>query len=369
MDAPGAAFWASSATFEIAVSTSVRAIEPSSARPRRLRSSTTTLASSRATSASITSPGGLWAAPGRWTTFVTESHPVRQSSVGSTRSAGTRRRRWITERLSLAARPEVLSFRRVGHLELVLLFLLLAVVALTGLARRFRVPYPIFLVLGGSLLGFAPGVPDVELDPDVVLLLFLPPLLFNLAYLASLRDLRRDMRTISLQSVGLVLITASVVAVVMHAAIPSLPWAAAFAFGAIVSPTDPLAAVEIARRLGVPRRMINVIEGESLVNDGTALVVYRTAVAAATGATFDLLGASGDFVLNVAGGVVVGVDVAFVLVLAFRRLHDDVLGVTLSLAAGYCAYIPAEQIGVSGVIAAVAVGLVLGQRTHVISTP
>jgi Na+/H+ antiporter len=256
----------------------------------------------------------------------------------------------------------------VSHLELLVLFLLLAVVALTGLARHLRVPYPIFLVIGGSLLGFAPGVPDVELDPDLVLLLFLPPLLFNLAYFASLRDLRRDLRTISLQSVGLVLVTAGAVAVVFHAVVPGLPWAAAFAFGAIVSPTDPLAAVEIARRLGVPRRMINVIEGESLVNDGTALVVYRTAVAAATGATFDLLSASGDFVLNVAGGVVVGIAAAFVLVLAFRRLNDDVLGVTLSLAAGYCAYIPAEQVGVSGVIAAVTVGLVLGQRSHTIST-
>ena len=256
------------------------------------------------------------------------------------------------------------------HVELVVLFLLVTVAGLTALARVLDVPYPILLVVGGSLVGFAPGVPDVELEPDLVLLIFLPPLLFNAAYFSSARDLRRQMRPIALTAVGLVLVTTCAVAVVAHAAIEGLPWAAAFALGAIVSPTDPLAATVIARRLGVPRRLVSLIEGESLINDGTALVAYRTAVAAAMGGTFDLLDASGDFVVNVLGGIAVGIVVGVALVWVFRRLvSDDIAGVVLSLAAGYLAYLPAEHIHVSGVLGAVTVGLIVGRRSHEISTP
>ena len=254
------------------------------------------------------------------------------------------------------------------HLELVLLFLLVAVAGLTGLAQVLRVPYPILLVVGGSVLGFAPGVPHVELEPDLVLLLFLPPLLFNAAYFASGRELRRYARAISLSAIGLVLLTMCSVAVALRIVVPDLPWAAAFAFGAIVSPTDPLAAITIAQRLGVPRRLISLIEGESLVNDGTALVAYRTAVAVAIGGSFSLLEASGAFVLNVLGGAVVGLVVAQLLTWVFKRVEDEVLGVTISLIAGYAGYLPAEELGFSGVIAAVAVGLVLGHRSSDIAS-
>src|SRR3954466_5770619 len=192
------------------------------------------------------------------------------------------------------------------HAELVLLFLLVVVAALTWLARALNLPYPILLVLGGSALGVVPGVPDVQLQPDLVLLIVLPPLLFHAAYFASLRDLRANARAISLNASALVLLTMSAVAVTMHAFLPGLPWAAAFALGAIVSPTDPLAAITIARRLGVPGRLTVLIEGESLINDGTALVAYRTAVAAAVGGTFDALDATGDFIVNAAGGVAIG---------------------------------------------------------------
>jgi Na+/H+ antiporter len=257
-----------------------------------------------------------------------------------------------------------------GHLELVVLFLLVSVAALTALSRVLRVPYPILLVLGGSIVGFAPGVPDVQLEPDLVLLIFLPPLLFNAAYFSSVRDLRYHARAITLTAIGLVLLTACSVALVAHAAIDGLPWAAAFALGAIVSPTDPLAATAIARRLGVPRQLTVVIEGESLVNDGTALVVYRTAVSAAVGASFDLLDATGDFVVNVAGGIAIGIVASVVLVQVFRWIvGDDLVGVLTSLAAGYIAYIPAEEIGVSGVLAAVTVGLIVGYHSPGISTP
>ena len=255
-----------------------------------------------------------------------------------------------------------------GQIELIVLFLLVAVIALTVLAERLDVPYPILLVLGGSVLGFAPGVPDVTLDPELVLLIFLPPLLYNAAFNASLRELRSNARSIAMSAVGLVLATMTLVALVLHAAVGGLPWAAAFAFGAIVSPTDPLAAIAIARRLGVPRRLLVVIEGESLVNDGTALVAYGTAVGVATGGSFSLLDAGGDFVVGVLGGIAVGLGVAWVVQQVFRRVDDDLLTVTLSLTAGYAAYLPAEHLGVSGVIAAVTVGLIVGRRVAALSS-
>jgi CPA1 family monovalent cation:H+ antiporter len=248
------------------------------------------------------------------------------------------------------------------HIELVLLFLLVAVAALTWLARVLDVPYPILLVLGGCVVGFLPGVPDVELDPDLVLLIVLPPLLFQAAVFASFGELRANARAISLNAFALVLVTMAAVAVVVHAAIAELPWAAAFALGAIVSPTDPLAAIAISQRLGVPRRLTVPIEGESLINDGTALVAYRTAVAA-LGGSFSLLHAGGDFLLNVAGGVAVGLAASLVMRWVFRRVvDDDLLAITVSLVAGYAAYVPAEELHVSGVIAAVTAGLMVGHR-------
>ena len=158
-----------------------------------------------------------------------------------------------------------------------------------------------------------PWLPDVTLDPDLVLVLFLPPLLYSGAFFANLRDLRTNLRPIALLSVGLVIATVLVVAWVAHALIDGLSWPAAFALGAIVGPTDPVAATAIARRLGVPRTLVTVLEGESLVNDATALVAYRIALAAAAGAGFSLLDASWDFVWKAAGGVAVGLVVGWVI--------------------------------------------------------
>lgn len=258
---------------------------------------------------------------------------------------------------------------RVEHLELVLFFLLATVIVLTALARVLGLPYPILLVVGGSAVGFVPGVPEVELDPDLVLLLVLPPLLFNAGYFSSARDLRENMRAITLSAVGLVLLTTVLVAVVAHAAVDGLPWAVAFVLGAVVSPTDPLAAVEITSRLGIPSRTTAVVEGESLINDGSALVVYRTAVAAAVGGSFDALHALGDFALNVAGGIAIGLVAAAILTRLFRMLpDDDALGTVVSLLCGYAAYLPAEEAGVSGVLAAVTVGIILGYRSPSLSS-
>jgi CPA1 family monovalent cation:H+ antiporter len=255
----------------------------------------------------------------------------------------------------------------VHDVELILISLLVAVSVLGTASQAIGVPYPIVLVLGGLALGFVPGIPEIELDPDLVLVIFLPPLLYSAAFFASLRDLRTNLRPIALLAIGLVLLTAAAVAVAAHALIDGLPWAAAFALGAIVAPTDPLAATTIARRLNVPRRLVNVIEGESLINDGTALVIYRVAVGA-VGGSFSLLEAGMDFVLGAAGGVAIGLAVAWVITEIRRRIDDTPVEVTISLLSGYAGYVPAERAGCSGVLAAVTVGVYLGWKAPEIST-
>jgi monovalent cation/hydrogen antiporter len=256
----------------------------------------------------------------------------------------------------------------VAELELILVSLLVAVAVLSALARAVNIPYPIVLVLGGLAMGFFPGVEEIELEPDLVLLVFLPPLLYGAAFFADLRSLRADLRTISINAIGLVLATTVAVAVVAHEIVDGLPWAAAFALGAIVAPTDPVAATAIARRLAVPRRIINNLEGESLLNDGTALVAYRTAVVA-VGGTFSLLDASLDFLLTAAGGILVGLAVSWLIVAVRRRIDDALIETTISLLSGYAGYVAAEQIGCSGVLAAVTVGIYVGWRAPVIASP
>jgi len=236
------------------------------------------------------------------------------------------------------------------------------------LVPKLRIPYPILLVLGGLALGFAPGLPEIDLPPDLVLVGVLPPLLYGAAFFTSLRDLRANVRPVGLLAVGLVLLTMAVVAVVAHAIVPGLPWAAAFVLGAVVSPTDPIAATAIMRRLGVPRRIVNIVEGESLVNDGTALVAYRFAVVAAVSGVFSIWEAGISFVLSVAGGVAVGLAVGWIVRQVRRHLDFPPAEVTISLLTGYFAYIPAELIGVSAVIAAVTAGVYLGWHTPELTT-
>ena len=254
------------------------------------------------------------------------------------------------------------------HAELLIPGLLIAIAALSAIANAIDVPYPILLVLGGLALGFVPGIPQVELDPELVLVIFLPPLLYSAAFFSSLRDLRRDLRTISTLAIGLVLATMVTVAVVAHTLIDGMPWAVAFVLGAIVSPTDPLAASAIARRLNAPRRMVTITEGESLVNDGTALVAYKVALGAVAG-SFSLLDAGWDFVLSAAGGVAIGIAVGYVVAAIRRRLDDPQVEITISLFTGYAAYVPANELGLSGVLAAVACGIFMGWRAPQLTTP
>jgi monovalent cation/hydrogen antiporter len=255
-----------------------------------------------------------------------------------------------------------------SHTELILAGLLLTVATLVTLARVLNVPYPIFLVLGGLAIGFVPGMPDIELEPELVLLFFLPPLLYSSAFFASLRDLRRNVGTISALSVGLVLLTCFAVAVCVHAVVPGMSWAAAFVLGAIVSPTDPVAATAIASRIGVPRRVVVVVEGESLINDATAITAYRVAVVAVTAGTFSVWDAGGRFILGAVGGVAIGLAVGWVVAFVRERLDDPPVEITISLFTAYAAYLPAEQLGLSGVVAAVTVGLYMGSQTSRVTT-
>jgi monovalent cation/hydrogen antiporter len=249
----------------------------------------------------------------------------------------------------------------VGAIEAVLL-LFLAATALAIAARRIGIPYPILLVLGGLALGFVPGLPRIELEPDIVFLLFLPPILFGAGYFTSIRDFKANLRAIGLLSIGLVLTTIVVVAVIAQTLVPGIGWPAAFALGAIVAPPDAVAATAIFQRLGVPRRVVTILEGESLVNDATALVAYRFAIAAAMTGSFSLAQASISFVLVAAGGVALGLLIGMVAAAILRRIDDPVFSVVLTFLFPVAAYLPAEIFGLSGVLSTVAAGIYVGRN-------
>jgi CPA1 family monovalent cation:H+ antiporter len=246
--------------------------------------------------------------------------------------------------------------------ELLIVGLLVAIAGLSALAHRLGVPYPIVLVIGGAVFGFVPGLPRVELDPEIVLLVFLPPLLYGAAFFTNLSDIRRNLRPLTLNSVGLVLATMAAVAVVAHSLIDGLPWAAAFALGAVVSPTDPLAGSLIMRRLGAPRMLVSSTEGEGLFNDATALVAYRVAVAAVVGGSFSLAEAGLSFVAGAVGGVLIGLAAGWLIAQIRSRVEDAQVSITISLFSGYAAFVPADAIGASGVLAAVTCGIYMGLR-------
>jgi monovalent cation/hydrogen antiporter len=256
-----------------------------------------------------------------------------------------------------------------GQAELLIAGILVAVAGLSALARLLSVPYPIVLVIGGAAFGFVPGVQDVKLDPNVVLVVFLPPLLYGAAFFANLGDMRANLRALTLGAVGLVLATMVVVAVAAHALVPGLPWSAAFVLGAVVSPTDPLAGGLIMRRLGLPRRLVSAAEGEGLFNDATALVAYKVAVAAVVTGSFSISHAGLRFVLSALGGVAIGLAAGWVIAFIRARVEDAQVSVTISLLSGYAAFIPADEIGASGALAAVTCGLFMGFRGPSIIPP
>jgi len=245
---------------------------------------------------------------------------------------------------------------------------LLGIAAATALGPRVRVSPPLLLVIVGILVSFLPFVPEIEIDPEWIIAGVLPPLLYGGAFFTSLRELRANMKAIGFLAIGLVLVTMLAVAAVAHEFIAGLGWPEAFVLGAIVSPTDPTASTAIAERLGLPTRLVSLIEGESLVNDGTALVAYRFAVAAVVTGSFSLFDASWHFVVNVVGGIGVGLAVGYLIRQLRKRLDNPPVEIAIALLSGYLGYLPAQALGVSGVLAAVTVGIYMGWHTPELTT-
>jgi CPA1 family monovalent cation:H+ antiporter len=248
----------------------------------------------------------------------------------------------------------------------VLLVVLASVTVASGLARRVGVPPPFLLVVGGLAVSYVPGVPEVSLDPHLVLVLILPPLLYAAALSTAYADFGDNLRPIGLLSVGLVLVTAGAVAGVATLVAPDLPFAAAFALGAVVAPPDAIAATAIGRKMALPRRVIVILEGESLLNDATALVSYRIAVSAAVAGGATVGGALGDFAVAAFGGAAIGLVLGVLLAALRRRLNDPLLENAVSLLTPFAAFLPAEELHASGVLAVVVTGLYLGRRAPVL---
>jgi CPA1 family monovalent cation:H+ antiporter len=243
----------------------------------------------------------------------------------------------------------------------VFVWLLVAVAVLALVARKLNISYPILFIIGGLLLGLIPKLPEVRLSPELVFLFFLPPLLFSAALFTSWRDFRCNLRPISLLAVGLVLFTTVAVAYLAHYFM-GLPMAAGFVLGAIISPPDAIAATAIAEHLKIPRRIVTILEGESLVNDATALVAYRFAVVAVATGSFSLAQAGGEFVLVSSGGILVGLLIGWLAAQFHRRVNDAPIEITVSLLTPFTAYLLAERFAVSDVLAVVTAGLSLGRR-------
>ncbi|MFD8750331.1 Na+/H+ antiporter [Kitasatospora sp. NPDC059577] len=245
------------------------------------------------------------------------------------------------------------------------LFLLVAGSAtVAGAARRYRLSAPLLLVVAGLLASELPGVPDYSLDPEIVLPLVLPPLLYTAAQDASYTSLRANLRAVTLYSVGYVLFCTVTMGLVAHALVPGLPVAVAFVLGAVIAPPDAVAATAIARRVGLPAQLVSILQGESLVNDATAITAYRVAVAAAVGEGFSFGTAVGEFLLAALGGTAVGLVLMWPLQQLRVRLGDPLLANTFSLLVPFAAYAVAEAFHASGVIAVVLVGLYLGHYAN-----
>jgi len=238
-----------------------------------------------------------------------------------------------------------------------------------AIANRLRVAYPIVLVLGGLAVGFIPGVPTVALPPEVVLILFLPGLLYWESVSAPTSEFRAQIGPIVLLAVGLVIVTTAVVAVVAHALIPGMGWAVAFVLGAIVSSTDEVAFTPVAERLRLPRHVIAIIEGESLINDATSLVLYATAVSAVVSGSFSLWYASLFFVIAVVGSIIVGVVAGWIVVRAWSVVRDSSLQTIISLMAPFLSYLPAQALHISAVLATVTTGLFVNRSSPFVLIP
>ncbi len=248
-----------------------------------------------------------------------------------------------------------------------LVALAVGVLAVTALADRIDVPPPLLLIAVGIAASYAPGMPEVHLEAEVVLLGLLPPLLYATAIQTSLVDFNAHRRTILLLSVGLIIFTTAGIGVLVHLLIPGIGWPAAFAIGAVVAPPDAVAATAIGRRIGLPRRIVTILEGESLLNDATALVALRTAIAAG-GVGISSVEVGADFLVAAVGGLGVGLAVFLVVAWLRKRIADPLMDTAISFVVPFASYILAEEIHASGVVAVVIAGLLLGHQAPILQT-
>jgi len=254
------------------------------------------------------------------------------------------------------------------HIAIALVVLVAVVIAVSGASRRFDLPAPLVLIAFGVAVSYLPFVPEVHLSPEIVLVGLLPPLLYSAALQSSLVDFNANRGSILMLSVGLVAFTTVGVGLVVHALLPGLTWPAAFAIGAVVAPPDAVATTAIGRRIGLPRRIVTVLEGESLLNDATALVALRTAIAAAAVGGFSVLRTSVDFVVAAGVGVLVGLVTFTIIGWVRKHLTDPVIDTSVSFVTPFAAYVAAEELNGSGVLAVVIAGLLLGHKAPVLQT-
>ncbi len=247
----------------------------------------------------------------------------------------------------------------------IVIFLMTILIVLSAFTDKIKIPYPIVLVIIGLIIGFVPFLPNLRLDPNIVFLIFLPPLLYDAAFKTSWLDFKKSIRPISTLAITLVFFTTVIVAVAAHYLIPGFSWPISFVLGAIVSPPDAVAATSIIKGLGLNKKVITIIEGESLVNDASALIAYRYALAATLSGSFILWKAGLQFILVCAGGVVAGLVVGYLLVFAHKKIKDNaIVETSLSLLTPYLAYLLAEQLHVSGILAVVTSGILIGWHSR-----
>jgi CPA1 family monovalent cation:H+ antiporter len=241
-----------------------------------------------------------------------------------------------------------------------ILALMVAVAIIATAAHLWRVPYPILLVLGGLLLAVTPGIQSITLAPDLIFLLFLPPLVYIAGFETSPRDIKAQLRPILSLAVGLALASTLFVGVVAHALLPEFGWPVAFALGGILAATDAVAATALMRDIGAPRRVVTLVESESLFNDATALVAYQVALGAAAAASFSFFEADVRIVVAAVGGILIGLAVGWGIVLLRKFINDTPVEITISLLTPFAAYLPAQHLGVSGVLACATCGVLVG---------
>jgi CPA1 family monovalent cation:H+ antiporter len=247
----------------------------------------------------------------------------------------------------------------------VVIFILTVLISLSALIEKIRLPHPVFFVVAGLTIGFIPLLPDLLLDPDVVFVVFLPPLLYDAAFRTSWHDFKTDIRPISALAVSLVFFTTITVAVTAYYFIPGFNWPLAFLLGAIISPPDAVAATGIIKGLGLNKRVITILEGESLVNDASALIAYRYALAAVATGSFVFWQASLQFLLVAGGGIIIGVVIGYILVWAHKKItNNPAVETGLTLLTPFLSYLAAEQVHTSGILSVVSTGLFISWHSH-----